>query len=64
MIEIERTVYVDRLDKRWNHDDVRHLFEKCGEIDYVSLPRDRVTKAFKGFGFIEFHNSMIANRGC
>jgi len=36
------------------YDEIRALFEQCGEISRISLPKDRETGALKGFGYIDF----------
>ena len=47
-------MYVEKLSPRWDHDRVRNLFSPFGEVLHVSLPRDKKTKLFRGFGFVEF----------
>ena len=32
------------------------MFEVCGKVTYVSLPRFKESRELKGFGFIEFES--------
>lgn len=50
----DRTAYVENLPEGFTHDSVRAIFETCGKVLNVSLPRFKDTRKFKGFGFIEF----------
>ncbi|CAH1794075.1 unnamed protein product [Owenia fusiformis] len=49
-----RTVYVECLPIKVDHEWVKSTFNVCGEIAYVSLPRFKSTGDIKGFAFIEF----------
>lgn len=50
----ERNLYVENLPKGCTHDSVRKMFEGCGKVLNVSLPRHKDTRKFKGFAFVEF----------
>jgi len=43
----------DHLPAGFNHDMIREMFERFGQVNYVSLPR-RPDRSFKEFAFIEF----------
>ncbi len=38
---------------------MRALFSQMGEVLHVSLPRDKKSKLFRGFGFVEFATSKV-----
>jgi len=47
--------------------EIREHFTKFGDIDYVSLVRDRVTKDCKGFAYVKYHRMSHAAKafeGC
>lgn len=50
----ERNVYVENIPEKITHDSVRQMFQACGKVLNVSLPRHKDTRKFKGFAFIEF----------
>ena len=56
--EESRTIYVERLPLNVNIDMLKQLFEKHGDVLYVSLPRYKHNHAVKGFAFIEFKDEM------
>ena len=35
--------------------ELREHFIKFGDIDYVSIVKDRTTKESKGFGYVKYH---------
>ena len=37
---------------------MKEIFQNFGNVTYVSLPRDKQTNRFKGFGFIEFETGL------
>eukprot|EP00667_Euglena_gracilis_P005354 EG_transcript_5392 len=51
---LERTVYVEGLPPDATHDSVQALFQQCGEVTYVQLPKHREDDTLKGFAFVEF----------
>ena len=46
------SVRVDNISYRTSADELRHMFEKFGEIGDVYIPRDPFNQDSKGFGFI------------
>lgn len=46
------------------HEWVQRVFSTCGNVVYVSLPRFRTTRDFKGFGFVEFSTPEEAQKAC
>lgn len=50
----EATVYIGNLDERVADSLVWELMLQAGRIVNVHLPKDRVTQAHQGYGFVEF----------
>jgi RNA recognition motif-containing protein len=50
----EATVYIGNLDERVTDSLVWELMLQAGRIVNVHLPKDRVTQAHQGYGFVEF----------
>ncbi|XP_051570545.1 la-related protein 7-like isoform X2 [Myxocyprinus asiaticus] len=55
-----RTVYVELLPRTVNHLWVERVFNKCGNVIYVSIPRYKSTGHPKGFAFVEFETEEQA----
>ncbi|KAL5277590.1 LARP7 family protein [Megaselia abdita] len=49
-----KTLYVEALPTKADHDWIKSSFSKFGPVTYVSLPRYKVSKRIKEFAFIEF----------
>lgn len=49
-----KTLYVEALPTKADHEWVKTSFSKFGPVTYVSLPRYKVSKKIKEFAFIEF----------
>ncbi|XP_071451413.1 RNA-binding protein 45 [Hetaerina americana] len=55
------------VPKSMTEKDVREQFAQFGDIDYVSIVKDRVTKESKGFAYIKYHRPSHAAKafeGC
>ena len=50
----EYSIYVEGLSPRLDHDAVSKIFSACGTVTHISLPRNKNTHQFRGFGFVEF----------
>lgn len=50
----EATVYIGNIDERVTDNMVWELMLQAGRIVNVHLPKDRVTQAHQGYGFVEF----------
>lgn len=50
----KRTIYIENLKGTYDHLTIKAQFSKYGKVNLVSLPRYKITKEYKGFGFIEF----------
>jgi len=50
----KRTIYIENFPEDINHETIAKIFSKCGKVLHVSLPKYAESKAFKGFGFVEF----------
>ena len=53
---------MEHLPLDWNHENVRSFFERAGSVTHVSLPRDRKSRQFMGFGFVEFSSASEATK--
>lgn len=49
-----KTLYVEALPSKADHDWIKTSFSKFGAVAYVSLPRYKISKKIKEFAFIEF----------
>jgi splicing factor 3B subunit 4 len=56
----EATVHVGNLDSRVSDEQLWELFNSCGPVSSVYIPRDRITSQHKGFGFCEYRNELDA----
>nr|CAI5854404.1 unnamed protein product [Callosobruchus analis] len=43
---------VDNLTYRTTSDDLKRVFERCGEVGDIYIPRDRFTRESRGFAFV------------
>ncbi len=50
-------IYVGNLPFSATEDDITELFSSFGDIDKVHLPADRDTGKFRGFAFVDMHDS-------
>lgn len=50
----DNTCYVGNLDPQVTEELIWELFTQAGPVVNVFLPKDRVTSAHQGFGFVEF----------
>ncbi len=57
-----KSIYVGNLDFGTTEDEVRSLFEAHGQIERVTLVRDRDTGQPRGFGFVEMVNDADAEK--
>ena len=51
-IENMISLKVDNLTYRTTPDDLRRVFERCGEVGDIYIPRDRFTRESRGFAFV------------
>lgn len=51
---------VDNLTYRTTPDDLRRVFERCGEVGDIYIPRDRFTRESRGFAFVRFFDKRDA----
>ncbi|XP_062849228.1 la-related protein 7 [Trichomycterus rosablanca] len=58
----DRTVYVELLPKDVTHLWIERVFNKCGTVVYVSIPRFKSSGDPKGFAFVEFETSEQAQK--
>lgn len=43
---------VDNLTYRTTPEDLRRVFERCGDVGDIYIPRDRFTRESRGFAFV------------
>lgn len=43
------------VPKTMTDSELREHFEQFGDIDYVSIVKDRETKESKGFAYVKYH---------
>ncbi|EDR23168.1 RNA-binding protein, putative [Entamoeba dispar SAW760] len=53
-------VYVEGIPNEWKTDDLQNYFKQCSPSK-VNVPIDKKTHLSKGYGFIYFYTSIIAN---
>ncbi|EEB11016.1 serine/arginine rich splicing factor, putative [Pediculus humanus corporis] len=51
---------VDNLTFRTTPDDLRRVFERCGEVGDIYIPRDRFSRESRGFAFVRFYDKRDA----
>lgn len=51
-----RTVFIGQLKPTVTEDSLRALFEKCGTIDHVKIPRDRETGKSRHVAYVTFED--------
>ncbi|CAA2967429.1 splicing factor 3B subunit 4 [Olea europaea subsp. europaea] len=57
----DATVYVGNLDTRVSEELLWELFVQAGPVVNVYVPKDRVTNAHQGYGFVEFRSEEDAD---
>ena len=59
-IEGMTSLKVDNLTYRTSIEDLKHLFEKYGDLGDVYIPRDRINHESRGFAFVRFYEKRDA----
>lgn len=59
-VDASRAVYISNLPLDLKIEDLKQLFEKCGNIERVHVPKVGHGHLIQGFGFIAFSDSMSA----
>lgn len=57
-----KNIYVGNLDYNLTEDELRDAFAAYGQVDNVTIMRDRDTGQPRGFGFVEMANSEEADK--
>ncbi|KAL3638418.1 hypothetical protein CASFOL_017789 [Castilleja foliolosa] len=57
----DATVYVGNLEPKASEDILWELFVQAGPVVNVYVPKDRVTSAHQGYGFVEFRSEEDAD---
>lgn len=52
---------VDNLTYRTTPEDLRRVFERCGEVGDIYIPRDRFTRESRGFAFVRYITVQMYN---
>jgi RNA recognition motif-containing protein len=55
-----KTLYVGNLNYRTTEEELRKLFEPYGDIEHVTIPRDRLTGNSRSFAFVEMQDEAAA----
>lgn len=53
---------VDNLTYRTTPEDLRRVFERCGEVGDIYIPRDRFSRESRGFAFVRWVTEPWAER--
>jgi RNA recognition motif-containing protein len=57
-----KNIYVGNLDFNVSEDEVRQAFTAYGQVDNVTIVKDRDTGQPRGFGFVEMANDEEAEK--
>lgn len=57
-----KNIYVGNLDFKITEDDLRQAFAAYGQVDKVTILKDRDTGQPRGFGFVEMTNDEEAEK--
>lgn len=57
-----KRLYVGNLNYQTNEEELKDLFSKFGEVQSVSLIKDKYTGKSKGFGFVEMSEISDAQK--
>ncbi len=57
-----KTIYAGNLDFGATEEDLRSVFEAYGQVDRITIVRDRDTGQPRGFGFVEMPNDEEAEK--
>lgn len=57
-----KNIYVGNLDFSTTESEIRSMFEPFGQIDNVSLVRDKFSGQSRGFAFVEMANDSEADQ--
>src|SRR5215475_537723 len=57
-----KNIFVGNLDFATTEQDLRSLFEPYGQVDNVSVAKDRFSGQPRGFGFVEMANAEEGER--
>ncbi|HLJ87895.1 MAG TPA: RNA-binding protein, partial [Candidatus Angelobacter sp.] len=57
-----KNIYVGNLDYNVTEQELREKFEAFGQVDNVTILRDRDTGQPRGFGFVEMANDEEADK--
>ena len=55
-------IYVGNLPHGVSEEEIREMFAKYGEVESVTMVKDRFSGQSKGFGFVEMPNNSEADQ--
>jgi splicing factor 3B subunit 4 len=57
----DATLYVANLDSKVDEEILWELFIQCAPLTSINLPRERISAAHQGYGFVEFKTPQDAD---
>ncbi|KAK9467318.1 hypothetical protein V1512DRAFT_275290 [Lipomyces arxii] len=60
--DIKRSVFIGNLDFEAEEEVLWQHFSKIGQVEYVRIIRDSKTNVGKGFGYVQFKDSMYVSK--
>lgn len=61
-VDNKRSIFVGNMDFEEREEELWNIFAVCGEIEFVRIVRDAKTNVGKGFGYVQFKDSIGVNK--
>jgi RNA recognition motif-containing protein len=61
-VRIDIVLYIDNLSISTTEEELKNLFMRAGEVTSITINKDRVSGASKGFGFLEMSAQSEADQ--
>eukprot|EP01083_Nonionella_stella_P298957 1014541_1 len=58
----ESSLFVGDLARCVTEDQIRSAFSQCGKVENVDIKRDKITGNNLGYGFVQYHTRLQAER--
>jgi nucleolar protein 12 len=62
VVDNKRSIFVGNLDFEERDEELWNIFGECGDIEFVRIVRDSKTNVGKGFGYVQFKDSIGVNK--